>query len=107
MFPATPAKRHIRPDISRFERGICSGELRILRALSISTSAVISAPPFLSGLTPSELGVVRQSIEARADPEIAAAKQAALRALSETESGVRAAIRQISERGNVARSGVV
>ena len=39
-------------------------------------AAVISAPPFLSGLTPAELNIVKQRIEARANPEIAEAKVA-------------------------------
>jgi hypothetical protein len=63
--------------------------------------AVIAAPSFLSGLTPAELGVVKQRIEARANPEIAEAKAETAKALRETESGWRAAIRQISNRGGL------
>ena len=66
-------------------------------------AAVLTAPSFLSGLTPAELGVVRQRIEARANPEIAAAKQATTRALSEVEAGWRAAVRQISDRGGLGK----
>ena len=66
-------------------------------------AAVLAAPSFLSGLTPAELSVVKQRIEARANPEIAAAKAETAKALLETEAGWRAAIRQISERGGLGR----
>ena len=65
--------------------------------------AVLNAPSFLSGLTTAELGVVRQRIEARADPEIAAAKAETVKALQQCEGGVRAAIRQISDRGGLGK----
>jgi hypothetical protein len=67
-------------------------------------AAVLTAPSFLSGLTPAELGVVKQRIAARANPEVAAAKQATTKALSETEAGWRAAIRQISDRGGLGKA---
>lgn len=65
--------------------------------------AVLTAPSFLSGLTTAELGVVRQWIEERANPGIAAAKASATRALADAEVGVRSAIRQISERGGLGK----
>lgn len=65
--------------------------------------AVLTAPSFLSGLTPAELGIVKQCVAARTNPEIAAAKQATTKALSETEAGWRAAIRQISDRGGLGK----
>jgi carbonic anhydrase len=66
-------------------------------------AAVIWAPAFLSGLSPTELGIVKQCIEARTNPEIAAAKAATLRALTETERGWRNAANQIRERGGLDR----
>jgi hypothetical protein len=66
-------------------------------------AAVLAAPSFLSGLTPAELGVVKQRIEARANLEIAEAKAETAKALQETEAGWRAAIRQISDRGGLGR----
>jgi hypothetical protein len=60
---------------------------------------VLTAPGFLSGLSPAELNIVKQRLEVRADPEIAAAKAETTRALADAEAGVRNAIRQISERG--------
>ena len=48
--------------------------------------------------TPVELGVVKQRIEARTNPEIAKARAETAKALQETEAGRRAAIRQISDR---------
>lgn len=62
-------------------------------------AAMLAAPSFLSGLTPAELG--KQRIEARANPEIAKAKAETAKALQETEDGWRAAIRQISVRGDL------
>jgi hypothetical protein len=45
----------------------------------------------------------KRFFEARANPEVAEAKAATLKALQQTESGWRAAIRQISERGGLGR----
>ena len=64
-------------------------------------AAVLSAPSFLSGLTPAELDVVKQRIEARANPEVAAAKAAAVTALAELERGWRNAANQIRVRGGL------
>ena len=66
-------------------------------------AAVLAAPSFLSGLTPAELGVVKQRIEARANPEIAEAKAETAKALQETEAGWRHAISQISERAGLTK----
>ena len=63
--------------------------------------AVLTAPAFLSGLSPAELGVVRQRIEARANPESAGAKAAAVTALAETERGTRNAASLIRARGGL------
>ena len=61
-------------------------------------AAVLAAPSFLSGLTHAELGVVKQRIGARANPEIAEAKAETTKALAHAEQGWRAAIRQINDR---------
>jgi hypothetical protein len=66
---------------------------------------VLTAPSFLSGLTAAELGVVKQVVETRVNPGVAAAKQATTKALSETEAGWRAAVRQISARGGLTQVG--
>jgi hypothetical protein len=68
-------------------------------------AAVLTAPPFLTGLTPAEIRIVKQCVAARTNPEIAAAKQATTKALSETEAGWRAAVRQISARGGLTQVG--
>jgi hypothetical protein len=67
-------------------------------------AAVLTAPSFLSGLSPAELGVVKQQLEARANPEIAKAKVETLKALAELERGWRSAIRQNGERGGLDRT---
>ena len=64
-------------------------------------AAVISAPAFLSGLSPTELDVVKQRIEARSNPELAKSKAETTRALADAEAGWRNAVRQISERGGL------
>jgi hypothetical protein len=66
-------------------------------------AAVLTAPAFLSGLSPTELGIVKGLIEARANPEIAAAKRATTRALSETEAGWRSAATQIRSRAGLGK----
>lgn len=63
----------------------------------------VGAPSFLSGLTPAELRVVKQRIEARANPEIAEAKAETAKAMQDAEAGWRTAIRQISDRGGLGR----
>jgi hypothetical protein len=66
-------------------------------------AAVLTAPPFLSGLTPAEIGVVRQRIEARVNPEIAKTKAETAKALAHAEQGWRAAIRQINDRAGLGK----
>ena len=64
-------------------------------------AAVLSAPSFLSGLTPAELNIVKQRIEARANPAIAEAKAATVTALAEMEGGRRNAANLIRARGGL------
>jgi hypothetical protein len=64
-------------------------------------AAVLTAPSFLSGLTPAEVGIVRQRIAARTNPKIAAAREEALQALSDCERGRRNAANQIRECGGL------
>ena len=64
-------------------------------------AAVLAAPGFLSGLSPAELGVVKQRIEARANPAITKAKVETVRAVNDAETGWRAAFKQIAERGDL------
>jgi hypothetical protein len=64
---------------------------------------MLVAPSFLSGLSPAEVGIVKQRLEARANPDVAEAKAATLKALEQGESGWRAAIRHISERGGLTK----
>ena len=67
-------------------------------------AAVLVAPSFLSGLTPAELGVVKQRIETRANPEIAKAKPETTKALREVEVGLERARAQIASRGGLEKS---
>ena len=66
-------------------------------------SAVLGAPAFLSGLTDADINIVKSQVAKRLAPEIAATKDATLKALQETEAGWRAAIGQISNRGGLGR----
>ena len=68
-------------------------------------AAVLSAPAWLSGLTPAELGVVKQRIEARINPEIAEAKAETMKALQRCEVGFRNAANQIRNAANLPKGG--
>ena len=66
-------------------------------------ASVLTGPSFLSGLSPAEIGIVRQRIAARTNPKIAAARDEALKALADTEKGWRNAANQIRECGGLKR----
>ena len=66
-------------------------------------AAVLTAPSFLSGLTPAELGIVKQRIEAHANPEVAKAKAETTQALADAEQGWRSAIAQIRDRAGLGK----
>ena len=64
-------------------------------------SAILTAPAFLSGLSDTEVGVIRGKIEERVSPEIVKARSDTAKALAETEQGWTRAIRLIAERGGI------
>ena len=66
-------------------------------------AAVLGAPAFLSGLTDADINIVKTQVAKRVAPEIAECKAETMRALQDAETGWRAAIRQISERGGLGR----
>jgi hypothetical protein len=66
--------------------------------------AVLGAPPFLSGLTDAEVGIVKAQVQKRVAPELAAAKAETLAALAQAEGGWRNAIAQINERGGLKKT---
>ena len=66
--------------------------------------AVLTAPAFLSGLSSAELNIVRQRVQARANPTIADAKAATIKALEQCEGGWRNAANQIRTRGGLEKS---
>ena len=67
----------------------------------ILADAVLSAPPWLSGLSPAELAVVRQRVAATRNPEIAKARADTEEALAVVERGWRAASNQIREAAGI------
>jgi hypothetical protein len=67
-------------------------------------NAVLTAPAFLSGLTPAELGIVKQRVETLANPEIAKSKADTLNAMKDAERGWRNAANQIRARGGLEKS---
>ncbi len=67
------------------------------------TSAVLSAPPFLSGLTDAEIAVVQTRIEQHVAPEIAGARDATLKAVKEAEHGWQRAMDKIGERAGLTK----
>ena len=66
-------------------------------------SAVSGAPPFLSGLRDTELALVQKRVEQYVAPEIAKARDATLKAMSEAEDGWQKAIDKIGERGGLTK----
>ena len=66
-------------------------------------SAVLGAPPFLSGLTDAEIAVVQNRLEQQVAPEIADARDATLKAMKEAEEGWQRAMDKIAERGGLTK----
>jgi hypothetical protein len=66
-------------------------------------SAVLGAPPFLSGLTDVEVAVVQNKIEQHVAPEIAEARVATLKALEQAEQGWQRALDKIGERAGLTK----
>lgn len=64
-------------------------------------AAILTAPPMLSGLSATELNIVRHTLEMRTNPEIAKAKQDTMQALAHAEQGFRNAVRTIRERAGL------
>jgi len=66
-------------------------------------SAILGAPPFLSGLTDDDVAFVHNKIEQRVAPEIAEARTTTLKALEQAEQGWRRAQAKIGERAGLGR----
>jgi hypothetical protein len=66
-------------------------------------SAVLGAPPFLSGLTDAEIAVVQKRIEEHVAPEVAEARNATLKALEQAEQGWQRAMNKIGERSGLSK----
>ena len=64
-------------------------------------AAILTAPPMLSGMSATELNIVRHTLEMRTNPEIAKAKQDTMQALAHAEQGFRNAVRTIRERAGL------
>lgn len=64
-------------------------------------AAILTAPPMLSGLSATELNIVRHTLELRTNPEVAKAKQDTMQALVHAEQGFRNAVRTIRERAGL------
>ena len=66
-------------------------------------SAVLGAPPFLSGLTDADVAFIQKRVEQHLAPEIAEARDATLKALKEAEQGWQKAIDKIGERAGLTK----
>ena len=64
----------------------------------VVASAILGAPGFLSGLSEAEITMVRHRIDEHVAPEVAAARDATLKAMKEAEQGWQNAMDKISER---------
>jgi hypothetical protein len=70
----------------------------------IVASAVLTAPPFLSGLSDVEVTALKQKVERYASPEIAEARDATVKAMSEADHGWQRAMDLIGERAGLTKS---
>jgi hypothetical protein len=70
----------------------------------VVAAALLTAPPFLSGLSGAELALVKHKVEQHVSPEIAEARDATLKAAKEAEAGWQSAIRKIAERAGLTKS---
>jgi hypothetical protein len=64
----------------------------------VVASAILMAPSFLSGLSDTELTLVKHKVEQHVSPDIAEARAATLKALEQAEQGWAKAINKIGER---------
>jgi hypothetical protein len=70
----------------------------------VVAAALLTAPQFISGLSDSELALVKRKVEQHVSPKIAEARDATLKAMKETEAGWQSAIRKIAERAGLIKS---
>jgi hypothetical protein len=66
-------------------------------------SAVLGAPPFLSGLSQTEVAMVKNKVEQHVAPGIAEARDATLKAMQQAEHGWERAMAKIGERGSLTK----
>ena len=69
----------------------------------VVASALLTAPPFLSGLSDAELAMVKHKVEQHLSPEIVEAKAVTAKAIKETENGWRLAVDKIGERAGLTK----
>ena len=69
----------------------------------VVAAALLTAPPFLSGLSDAELALVKHKVEQHISPEIAEARNATLKAMREAEQGWQRAIAKIGERAGLTK----
>ena len=69
----------------------------------VVAAALLTAPPFLSGLSDAELALVKHKVEQHVSPEIAEARDATLKAMKEAEAGWQRAIDKIAERAGLTK----
>ena len=82
------------------------GEWRFLEKNAtdpVVASALLTAPPFLSGLSDAELAMVKHKVEQHLSPEIVEAKAVTAKAMKETENGWRLAVDKIGERAGLTK----
>ena len=70
----------------------------------VVASAILTAPSFLSGLSDTELTLVKHKIESHIAPEIAEARAVTLKALKQAEIGWQKAMSKIGECAGLALS---
>ena len=69
----------------------------------VVASALLTAPPFLSGLSDAEMALVKHKVEQHISPDIAEARDATLKAMKEVEAGWQKAITKIAEHAGLTK----
>ena len=70
----------------------------------VVAAALLTAPPFLSGLSDAELALVKHKVEQHVSPEIAEARTATTKAIKDVEQGWQRAIDKIAERAGLTKA---
>jgi hypothetical protein len=104
--PANIAEAVIQSEIRAHLVAVKGSKIDFLRTHAtdpVVASAILGAPGFLSGLSEAEITMVRHRIDEHVAPEVAAARDATLKAMKEAEAGWQRAVDKIGERAGLTK----